>query len=89
LTNFPSSARFLEFVLLTFGRHLRQQGDESRLVFDTLHIACESLAQIASYVNLKLLPSLVWCLFIHGNYLFFLSEDGEYFQLSGFMHACS
>ena len=73
MTAFPSHARFLEFVLMTFGRHLQHLDDKSRLVFDSLHIVPESLAQKALYVSLKLLPSLIRCLLIHGNYLPFLN----------------
>jgi hypothetical protein len=50
---------------MMFGRHL-QQGDKSWLVFDTLQIASEKSAQKALYVILKLLPSLIRCLLIHG-----------------------
>jgi hypothetical protein len=79
MTAFSSLAHSPEFVLLTFGRHL-QQGDESRLVFDSLHTICERLAKKALYVSLKLLPSLIRCLLIHGNYLPLLNEDDGYFK---------
>ena len=74
MTDFPSHARFLELVPVMFGRHL-QQGDKSWLVFDSLHIIPESIAKKALYVSLKLLPSLIRFLLIHGNYLPFLNED--------------
>jgi hypothetical protein len=45
MTEFPSFAHFLEFVLITFGRHLLQLVDESWLVFDSLHIIHKSLAK--------------------------------------------
>jgi hypothetical protein len=54
---------------MTFGRHLQQLDDKSRLVFDSLHIIPESLTPKALYVSLKLLPSLIRCLPIHGDYL--------------------
>jgi hypothetical protein len=71
VTAFPSHAHFLEFILMTFGRHL-QLGDKSRLIFDSLHIVPESLAKKALYMSLKLLPSLIRCLLIHDHYLPFL-----------------
>jgi hypothetical protein len=51
------------------GRPLKKMDDKSRLVFDSLYIVPESLAQKALYVSLKLLPSLIRCLLIHGHYL--------------------
>jgi hypothetical protein len=39
--------------------------DKSRLVFDSLHIVPESLAEKALYVSLKLLPSLIRDWLIH------------------------
>ena len=44
---------------MMFGRALRQMGDKSRLVFDSLHIVSESLVKKALYVSLKLIPSLL------------------------------
>jgi hypothetical protein len=77
----PSHAHFLEFALTTFGRHLQQLDDKSRLVFDSpLHIVPKGLAKKALYVSLKLLPSLIRCLLIHGNYLTCLNEDDGHFN---------
>jgi hypothetical protein len=75
-TAFPSDVHFPDVVLMAFGRHFKQLGDKSRLVFDSLYVVPESLAQKALYVSLKLLPSLIRCLLlIHDNDLTFLRED--------------
>jgi hypothetical protein len=66
--NHNSHAHFLDFVPMTFGRHLQLLGDKSRLVFDSLHSVPESQAKKALYVSLKLLPSLIRRMLIHGNY---------------------
>jgi hypothetical protein len=58
---------------MTLGRNLQQPDDKSRLVFDSLHIVPESLAEKALYVSMKLLSSLIQCLLIHGHYLSFLN----------------
>ena len=58
ITGFPLHACFLEIVLMMFGRHL-QQSDKLWLVFDSRYIVCESLAEKALNVSLKLLPSLI------------------------------
>jgi hypothetical protein len=65
---------------MTFGRHLQQLDDESRLVFYPLRIAPEGLAEKTLAVGLKLLPSLIRCLLIHGNYRPFLNEDDGQFK---------
>ena len=52
---------------MTFGRNLQQLDDKSRFVFDSLYIVPESLAEKALYVSLKLLPSLIRFLLIHGS----------------------
>jgi hypothetical protein len=59
----------VEFILTMFGRHLQQMVNESRLVFDSLCIVPESLAQKTLYVSLKLLPPLIRCLLNRGNHL--------------------
>jgi hypothetical protein len=63
-----------EFVLMTLGRHC-QMGDKSWSVFDALKIVPESPATKTLYVSLKLLPSLIRCLLIHGHYLPFTSHS--------------
>jgi hypothetical protein len=59
MVEIPSSVHFLKFVLITVGRHLQQLGDELRLVFDSLHIVCDSLTKKVFYVKPKMLPYLI------------------------------
>jgi len=59
---------------MIFGCHF-QEGDESRLVFNSWNIVYERLVKKAFYVSLNLLPSLIRVLLIHGHYLSFLNED--------------
>ena len=49
---------------MTSGRHLQQLDDESRLVFYSLRIAPEGLAEKTLDVGLKPLPSLIRCMLI-------------------------
>jgi hypothetical protein len=74
---YRSRAHFRDLVLLTFGLYFQQMVNESRLVFYPLRVAPESLAEKALDVGLKLLPSLIRCPLIHGNYLlmFFAQLD--------------
>jgi hypothetical protein len=58
---------------MTFGRHHQQLGVKAWPVFDALQITTKRLVQKDLYAGLKLLPSLVRCLLIHGNYLLFLN----------------
>jgi hypothetical protein len=58
--------RTQELVLLMFGGHPQQLGHKSRLVFYSLQIVPQSPAEKALYVSLKLLPSLIRFLLIHG-----------------------
>jgi hypothetical protein len=66
-----------EFVLITLGRSLQQLDDKSRLVFYPLCIARQSMAEKPLDVGLKLLPSPIRCLLIHGNYLPFSKRFSE------------
>ena len=73
---------------MIFGRAFRQMGDESRLVFGSLHIASENLVKKTLYMSLKLIPFLLCCgLLIHGHSLLFSNEDdGQYSNLKGPEH---
>jgi hypothetical protein len=67
---------------MTFGRRRQQLGEKARPVSDTLHITPESLIQKDLYASLKLLPSLIRCFLIQGQYLSFLkgllgTQDSE------------
>lgn len=61
----------MEFDLMKFGRHLQQVSNESLLVFDSLCIVPESLAQKTLYVSLKLLPPPIRYLLNFCNHLLF------------------
>jgi hypothetical protein len=69
----PLPAHFLEFILMTFGRHIKQMVHEAWLVLDFLRIAPYGLSKKPLDVCLKLLPSLIRCFLIHGNNLLFSS----------------
>ena len=71
---FSLHACFPEIALLMLGWHF-QEGDESRLVFNALHIVDEHSPKKALYLILKLLPALIRVLLIHNDSLTFLIKD--------------